>query len=79
VAAERLVRTRAAVAAISEETGVPVENLLAPELLRRVTWTPPAADEQSVAAALRAGGARPWQVQLTSGPIAAALPEPDDD
>jgi ribonuclease D len=76
VAAERLVRTRASVATVSAETGVPVENLLSPELLRRVTWTPPEPTVDAVGAFLDAGGARPWQVRLTAPGIAAALVDP---
>src|SRR3954449_13232096 len=44
VAAERLSRTRAAVSAVANEHGLPVENLLTPELVRRLAWTPPAAE-----------------------------------
>jgi ribonuclease D len=77
-AAERLVRTRAAVTAIAAEHGLPVENLLSPELVRRVSWAPPAAGPAAVAAALSAGGARPWQVDLTAQALADALAEPVD-
>ena len=76
VAAERLTRTRGAVAAVAAEHGVPVENLLSPELLRRITWSPPAPTVEAVSAALEAGGARPWQVQLTAAGIAVALVDP---
>jgi ribonuclease D len=68
-----LTRTRAAVGAIAAEHGLPVENLLSPDLVRRITWTPPEGDADAVAAALRAGGARPWQVELTAAALAAAL------
>ena len=78
VAAERLVRTRAAVGAVAAEHGLPVENLLSPELLRRLTWNPPEPTAEAVRAALEAGGARPWQVQLTAESIAAVLPDPVD-
>jgi ribonuclease D len=77
-AAERLVRTRAAVTAIATEHGLPVENLVSPDLVRRLTWTPPEASPDAVAAALTAGGARPWQVELTAAPLAAALADPPD-
>ena len=75
-AAERLARTRAAVAAVAAEHGLPVENLLSPDLLRRVTWAPPEHTAEAVGSALTAGGARSWQVQLTAQPIADALAEP---
>jgi ribonuclease D len=79
LAAERLVRTRAAVGAVAAEHGLPVENLLSPDLLRRVTWSPPEPTGAAVGAALEAGGARPWQVHLTAGEIAAALVDPQLD
>jgi len=70
-AAARLTAARAAVAAVGEQWAIPVENLLLPDLLRRVCWTPPA--DGDVAAALRAGGARPWQVELLGAPLDEAL------
>jgi ribonuclease D len=79
VAAERLVRTRAAVGVVATEHGLPVENLLSPDLLRRVTWTPPEPTVEAVGAALEAAGARPWQVRLTAPGIAAALVDPPHD
>ena len=75
-AAERLVRTRAAVTAVAEEHGLPVENLLSPDLVRRITWSPPQPTSDAVSEALLAGGARSWQVRLTAEPLAAALAEP---
>jgi len=72
-AAERLVRTRAAVGAVAAEYGLPVENLVSPDLVRRITWSPPDPEPAAVAAALRAGGAREWQIGLVAPPLAAAL------
>jgi ribonuclease D len=63
-AAARLSAARAGIAALSEEWSIPAENLLQPDLLRRVCWSPPEDDD--VAGALRAGGAREWQVQLVA-------------
>ncbi|WP_323132659.1 HRDC domain-containing protein, partial [Kineococcus indalonis] len=60
-AAARLAAARTAVTAIAERCGVPVENLLQPDALRRLAWQPPEPlDEAGVAAALRARGARAW-------------------
>ncbi len=73
-AAERLTVARAAVAAIADEHDLPTENLLAPDIVRRLTWSPP--DEpgiDTVRAFLRSHGARAWQVELTAGPLARAL------
>jgi ribonuclease D len=69
-----LARARAAIGAIAGEHGLPVENLLSPELVRRLAWTPPdALTADAVAAALRAGGARSWQLELTAEALATAL------
>jgi ribonuclease D len=77
VAARRLARARAAVAALAEQLRMPPENLVQPEAVRRLAWSPPdPADEQAVADALRASGARAWQVRRVAGALARALPEP---
>ena len=73
-AAARLSAARTAVAAIADEHRMPVENLLTPDTVRRLCWTPPEdLSEGSVAAVLQAHGARAWQVSLTSPVIARAL------
>ncbi|WP_432562067.1 ribonuclease D [Kineococcus sp. SYSU DK003] len=74
LAAARLSAARAAVTSIAEQHGLPVENLLQPDALRRVVWTPPEPlDAAGVRAALAARGARPWQLDLVSGPVAEAV------
>lgn len=70
-AAARLVSARAALAALSAKVTVPVENLISPDLVRRVMWSPP--DGSDLPAALLAGGARQWQVELTSPDLRTAL------
>ena len=73
-AAGRLAAARATVTAIADAHNVPVENLLAPDTLRRLSWDPPQpADTETVSLALSGYGARPWQVELTAGPVAKAL------
>ncbi|ATY10950.1 ribonuclease D [Amycolatopsis sp. AA4] len=73
-AAARLAAARAALAAIAEDRKLPVENLLLPDLVRRTCWRPPAdLSEDSVAEALKAGGARPWQIELTAAVLSKAL------
>ena len=65
-AATRLQVARAALAELSEKHSVPVENVLSPDLVRRLMWNPPEPrDSATVAAVLRAGGAREWQLELT--------------
>jgi ribonuclease D len=72
-AAARLQRARAGLAELSERWSVPVENLLSPDLVRRLMWTPPEPpDAATLAAALRDGGAREWQVELTRDLLAEA-------
>jgi ribonuclease D len=74
VAAARLAAARGAVTALAEENRLPVENLLSPDALRRLSWDPPEpCDGQTVAQALAGHGARAWQIELTAEPIAQAL------
>jgi ribonuclease D len=73
-AAARLVAAREAVGALSTAHRVPVENLLSPDALRRLAWEPPdPATSEAIAAALAGFGARRWQAELTSGPLADAF------
>ena len=73
-AAARLAAAREVVADLSARYDVPVENLLQPDLLRRLCWTPPRPlDATSIARALADGGARPWQVDLVAPALADAL------
>jgi ribonuclease D len=70
-AAARLAAARTGIAALSEQWRIPAENLLQPDVLRRVCWSPP--EDGDIAAALRAGGARHWQVQLVAPVLDEAL------
>jgi ribonuclease D len=73
VAAARLAQAREGIAAFGAEHAVPVENVLTPDLLRRLIWSPPAdLSETGIAAALSTLGARPWQVAVTAPIIAQA-------
>lgn len=55
---------------------MPTENLLTPEVLRRLAWDPPVpATVEAVAERLAALGARPWQTVATAPIIAAAFVE----
>ena len=73
-AAARLAAARAAVGTLAAAHRLPVENLLSPDALRRLAWEPPVpATRESVAAALTGSGARPWQADVTAGPVAAAF------
>ncbi|MFC5236741.1 ribonuclease D [Pseudonocardia zijingensis] len=70
-AAARLTAARATVAEVGEQWRVPVENLLQPDLLRRLAWSPPA--DGDIRAALRAGGAREWQIELLAARLEKAF------
>ena len=76
-AAARFNDAREAVRLLGEDLHVPVENLLTPDYLRRVLWSPPQVAgtdlECGVADALQQLGARPWQIELTAPVIAAAI------
>jgi ribonuclease D len=74
-AADRRLRAaRVAVAEKSTELNIPIENMLTPELLRRLAWTPPEPVElDSVRATLSEMGARAWQVNAIAEPITDAF------
>lgn len=73
-AAARLLAARTATASIAGQHKLPVENLLQPELVRRLCWEPPPAPSAEVVAeTLRNGGARPWQIELTADALTLAL------
>jgi len=68
----------------AEELSIPLENMISPELVRRICWEPPAT---SVNEALIAMGARRWQAEIASPILEKALtereplelPEPESD
>ncbi|MBS43087.1 MAG: ribonuclease D [Nocardioides sp.] len=78
VADRRLKRARAEVASMSERLKVPAENLLTPDLLRRVLWAPPRPRDPGAlldAVVDRLGdlGARAWQVALVAPVVVDAV------
>ena len=80
-AAARLTAARAALAELSEEHSVPVENLLTPDVVRRVLWSPPEPRDRdaltaAVAEWLEDHGARPWQVELVGPVLVEAILHP---
>ena len=80
-AAARLEAARAALSQVSERVSVPTENLVSPDLVRRLCWDwEPAPDPlDAVDAFLRAGQARPWQRELVDPALAGALQPPGDN
>lgn len=71
----RLKLARPVVEKVAEELSMPTENLLKPDLLRRIAWEPPEPTAEAIGAALTALGARPWQVDQTAHKIAEAFVE----
>jgi ribonuclease D len=77
VAAARLARCREVVTTTAAEHGLPPENLITPDSVRRLAWTPPEEiTPDTVGATLRGYGARAWQVGLIAEKLAPALAEP---
>lgn len=76
-AAARLDAARTQLAKLSEQVAVPPENLLAPELLRRLCWDWNPAETAGAATAidesLRCAGARAWQRGLAVPVLSVAL------
>jgi ribonuclease D len=77
IAAARLARCRQVVVGTAEQHNLPPENLISPDFVRRLAWSPP--DEmtaRTVGDTLLGFGARNWQVALLADQLAEALPEP---
>ncbi|MDQ3153711.1 MAG: ribonuclease D [Actinomycetota bacterium] len=73
-AAGRLAAARGALTEIGDAHQVPLQNLLQPDLVRRLAWEPPQPlSAATVDAALQVGGARHWQRELTATALAEAL------
>jgi len=75
-----LSHARAGIDLVAEANQIPVENLISPEIIRRICWQPPAGstsayDEAAVRAAMSALGARAWQIDLVAAAVAGALLE----
>ncbi|GAA3772124.1 ribonuclease D [Microbacterium kribbense] len=71
---ERIKAARPVVEAHAQALQMPAENLLTPELLRRVAWQPPEpATAEAIGDALADLGARRWQIAETAQLIADAF------
>jgi len=75
----RLTHARGKIAELSTEIEIPAENLITPELVRKLCWELPPVDqskyEEYVASQLKSYGARDWQIDQVAPLIASALPE----
>ena len=74
-AAARLDAARSALRELSQRVSVPTENLVSPDLVRRLCWDWEGADDPATAIDefLGAGQARAWQRELVVPVLAAAL------
>ena len=71
---KRLKAARAAIALVSTEVNIPAENILTPEVLRRLAWSPPhPLDVEGIHTALVELGARQWQVDALAQVILDAF------
>jgi ribonuclease D len=75
-----LSHARAAIELIAQENQIPIENLVTPEHVRRICWTPPVGATTTlsiteVEKALAELGARTWQIDLVAPALAGALLE----
>lgn len=70
----RLKAAKEGLTQLSEELNIPLENLLTPETLRRLAWSPPSPlDLGTLATELSKYHARPWQIDAVSPVILAAF------
>jgi ribonuclease D len=67
--------------AIAEQLDLPVENLVAPDVIRQLCWAPPVISGSSlddlaehIEQALLLAGARPWQASALAAPLAKTWP-----
>lgn len=75
-----LTHARFAIESIAQELSIPAENLISPEIIRRICWTPPSdsllnLNVPAVRDAMLGLGARPWQVDVVAPLVARALLE----
>jgi ribonuclease D len=80
-AAVRLEAARAALTELSQRVSVPPENLVSPDVVRRLCWDwQPVEDVAAAVDAFeRDAGARPWQRELTVPVLAEALTDSGED
>lgn len=73
---KRLKAARAAITEVATVMSIPVENVLTPELLRKLSWSPPVPVEvETITTMLREYGAREWQLDATAQVIVDAFVE----
>ena len=68
----RLEFARAELFSLAEKLGLPVENLMTPDTIRRVLWSPP-DNVMELNQVLADHGARPWQIEIVSPVLGTAI------
>lgn len=68
----RLEFARAALSALAEKLVLPIENLMTPDVVRRVLWTPP-GDADLLHQTLSDLGARAWQIEIVFPVLETAI------
>ena len=68
----RLEFARAQLSAVAEKLGLPVENLMTPDTIRRVLWAPP-DNVVELNQVLADYNARPWQIAIVSPVLETAI------
>ena len=68
----RLEFARAQLSAVAEKLGLPVENLMTPDTIRRVLWAPP-DNVVELNQVLADYNARPWQIEIVSPVLETAI------
>jgi len=75
-----LTHARFAVENIAHELSIPAENLISPEIIRRICWAPPGnslevRNVDAVSEAMQKLGARQWQIDIVAPLLSLALLE----
>ena len=68
----RVTHARAAMIELAAEHQMPTENLISPEIVRRIAWAPP-ADLSALDNQLAELGARSWQIELVTPALRLAM------
>jgi ribonuclease D len=73
----RLLWSKKLLQQLSSDVQIPIENLVAPEVLKNICFSPPESSLEEVAASLKMKGVRDWQVNLVAPVLLAAFQKGD--
>jgi ribonuclease D len=68
----RLEYARAELLKVAETLGLPIENLMTPDSIRRVLWAPP-ENVEALKGTLADFGARAWQIDIVCPTLETAI------